>query len=51
MTPFDLRVPAAQPLQLTLWHEGFEPVALKKTVEGERISLSVTMKKDARPDP
>jgi serine/threonine-protein kinase len=51
MTPFDLRVPAAQPLQLTLRHEGFKPVTLKKKVEGERVSLSVTMKKDARADP
>ena len=44
MTPFDLRVPALKPLQLTLRHEGFKPVTLKKKPEGERISLSVTMK-------
>ncbi len=50
MTPFDLRVPTAKPLQLTLRHEGFKPVTLKKKVEGERISLSVTMKKDAKTD-
>ena len=50
MTPFDLRIPSAKPLQLTLRHEGFKPVTLKKKVEGERISLSVTMKKDARAD-
>jgi len=51
MTPFDLRVPASKPLQLTLRHEGFKPVTLKKKPEGERISLSVTMRKDARADP
>jgi serine/threonine-protein kinase len=51
MTPFDLRVPAAKPLQLTLRHEGFKPVTLKKKPEGDRISLSVTMKKDAKTDP
>jgi serine/threonine-protein kinase len=48
MTPFDLRVPTARPLQLTLRHEGFKPVTLKKKAEGEHISLSVTMKKDAK---
>jgi hypothetical protein len=51
MTPFDLRVPASKPLQLTLRHEGFKPVTLKRTPTGERISLSVTMKKDAKTDP
>ncbi|MGZ6142902.1 MAG: PEGA domain-containing protein, partial [Myxococcales bacterium] len=51
MTPFDLRVPASKPLQLTLRHEGFKPVTLKKKPEGERISLSVTMKKDLKADP
>jgi serine/threonine-protein kinase len=51
MTPFDLRVPAAKPLQLTLRHQGFKPVTLKKKPEGDRISLSVTMKKDAKTDP
>ena len=50
-TPFDLRVPAARPLQLTLRHEGFKPVTLKKKPEGERVSLNVTMKKDAKTDP
>jgi serine/threonine protein kinase len=51
MTPFDLRVPAQKPLQLTLRHEGFKPLTLKKKPEGERVSLNVTMKKDARTDP
>ncbi len=50
MTPFDLRTPSARPLQLTLRHDGFKPVTLKKKVEGERISLSVTLKKDGRTD-
>jgi len=50
MTPFDLRVPSQKPLQLTLRHEGFKPVTLKKKAEGEHISLSVTMKKDSRAD-
>ena len=50
MTPFDLRIPTAKPLQLTLRHAGFKPVTLKKKVDGDRVSLSVTMKKDARTD-
>jgi hypothetical protein len=50
MTPFDLRVPSAKPLQLTLRHDGFKPVTLKRKVDGERVSLAVTMKKDARAD-
>jgi eukaryotic-like serine/threonine-protein kinase len=48
-TPFDLRVPADKPLQLTLKHDGYKPYTLKKQVEGERVSLSVTMK-TAKPD-
>ena len=43
-TPFDLRVPADKPLQLTLKHDGYKPYTLKKQVEGEKVSLSVTMK-------
>ncbi|HEY6912196.1 MAG TPA: serine/threonine-protein kinase, partial [Myxococcales bacterium] len=43
-TPFELRVPADKPLQLTLKHDGYKPYTLKKQVEGERTSLSVTMK-------
>jgi serine/threonine protein kinase len=46
LTPFDLRVPSATPLQLTLRHEGFKPVTVKKKVDGERVALSVSMKKD-----
>jgi serine/threonine protein kinase len=46
VTPFDLRVASAKPLQLTLRHEGFKPVTVKKKVDGERVALSVTMKKD-----
>ena len=46
VTPFDLRVPSAKPLQLTLRHDGFKPVKVKKKVDGERVSLSVTMTKD-----
>jgi hypothetical protein len=45
-TPYDLRVPSAKPLQLTLRHDGFRPVQVKKKVDGERVALSVTMKKD-----
>jgi hypothetical protein len=44
MTPFDLRVPSAQPLQLTLKHDGYRPATLNKQVDGERMSLSVTLK-------
>jgi hypothetical protein len=51
MTPFDLRVPTAKALQLTLKHDGFKPVTLKKKAEGEHISLSVTMKQDKKTDP
>ena len=50
VTPFDLRTPSARPMQLTLRHDGFKPVTLKKKVEGERVSLSVTLKKDGRTD-
>jgi serine/threonine-protein kinase len=49
-TPFDLRVPNSKPLQLTLRHDGYRPASLKKAVEGERMSLSVTLK-TARADP
>ena len=48
-TPFDLRVPTSKPLQLTLRHDGYRPASLNKTVEGERMSLSVTLK-SARTD-
>jgi serine/threonine protein kinase len=43
-TPFDHRVPSDKPLHLTLEHDGYRPYTLKKRVEGERVSLSVTMK-------
>jgi serine/threonine-protein kinase len=43
-TPFELRVPSDKPLQLTLKHDGYKPYTLRKQVEGERTSLSVTMK-------
>jgi serine/threonine protein kinase len=46
LTPFDLRVPSAHPLQLTLRHEGFRPVKLNKKVDGEHVAVSVSMKKD-----
>jgi len=49
-TPFDLRVPTSKPLQLTLRHDGYRPASLNKAVEGERMSLSVTLK-SARTDP
>ena len=51
MTPFDLRVPSAKNLKLTLRHEGFKPVTLNKKPEGERYSLSVTMKQAGKADP
>jgi len=49
-TPFDLRVPSSKPLQLTLRHDGYRTATLSKAVEGERMSLSVTLKR-ARTDP
>ena len=50
MTPFDLRVPVAKQLQLTLKHEGFKSVTLKKKAEGDHLPLSVTLKKDSKAD-
>lgn len=50
MTPFDLRVPASKALQLTLKHDGFKALVLKKTVSGDRIALSGTLKKDPKAD-
>ena len=43
-TPFDLRVPTSKPLKLTLRRDGYRPASLNKTAEGERMSLSVTLK-------
>ncbi len=50
MTPFDLRVPASKALQLTLKHDGFKALVLKKTVSGDRVALSGTLKKDPKAD-
>jgi serine/threonine protein kinase len=49
-TPFDLRVPTAKPLQLTVRHDGYKSITLKKKAEGERMPLSVTLKKDPKAD-
>jgi hypothetical protein len=49
-TPFDLRVPTAKPLQLTVKLDGFKPLTLKKKPEGERMPLNVTLKKDPKAD-
>ncbi len=43
-TPFDLRVPAASVLQLTFAHEGYKTATLRKQVDGEHLSLSVSLK-------
>jgi eukaryotic-like serine/threonine-protein kinase len=43
-TPFDLRVPSNRMLQLTLRRDGHRPVSLNRKVDGERETLSVTMK-------
>ena len=48
-TPFDLRVPSNRTLQLTLRHEGYKPVAVNRRVEGERETLSITLK-SAKPE-
>ncbi len=50
ITPFDLRVPSSKALQLTLKHEGFKSLLLKKTVNGDRVAISGTMKRDSRTD-
>jgi serine/threonine-protein kinase len=50
MTPFDLRAPISKPLQLTLRHEGFKPLVIKKTVAGEHMALAGTLKKDPKAD-
>ena len=50
MTPFDLRVPSQKQLQLTLKHDGFKAITLKKKPEGDRMALSATLKKDSRAD-
>ena len=49
-TPFDLRVPSSKALQLTLKHEGFKNLVLKKTVSGDQVAISGTMKKDPKAD-
>ena len=49
-TPFDLRVPTGKPLRLTLRHTGYRPVPVNRKVEGERMSLKVTLK-SAKSDP
>jgi hypothetical protein len=49
-TPFDLRVRSSQLLRLTLRQNGYRPASLKKMIEGERMSLNVTLK-SAKPDP
>ena len=49
-TPFDLRVPTAKGLNLTLKHEGYKPLVLKKALSGERMALAGTMKRDPRAD-
>jgi serine/threonine protein kinase len=50
MTPFDLRVPSSKPLHLTLKHDGFKALVLKKTVSGDRVALSGTLKRDPKAD-
>jgi hypothetical protein len=50
MTPFDLRVPTAKPLKLTLRYEGYKPLVLSKKPDGERMPLAVTLKKDSKAD-
>ena len=50
MTPFDLRVPTAKGLQLTLKHDGFKSIVLKKSVSGEHMSLAGILKKDPKAD-
>ena len=49
-TPFDLRLPSKDTLQLTLRLHGYRATPIKRVVEGERMSLNVTMK-SARTDP
>jgi hypothetical protein len=43
-TPFDLRVPSNRPLQLTLRHDGYRAAAVNQKVDGERETLSISLK-------
>jgi hypothetical protein len=49
-TPFDLRVPSGKPLQLSLRHHGYRAAWVNRNVDGERMSVNVTMK-DAKAAP
>jgi serine/threonine-protein kinase len=51
-TPFELRVPSNQPLQLILRAQGFRPgLVRQQTVAGERLTLSVALKREAKQPP
>jgi serine/threonine protein kinase len=49
-TPFDLRVPSDRTLQLTLRHDGYRPASVNQKVDGERETLSISLK-SAKADP
>ena len=50
VTPFELRVPTAKPLLLTLKHDGYKPYLVKQKVSGERMPLAASMKRDPKAD-
>jgi eukaryotic-like serine/threonine-protein kinase len=43
-TPFDLRVPSGKPLLLAFHHHGYRAAWVNRKVDGERMSLNVTLK-------
>ena len=47
-TPFDLRVPSGKPVQLTLRRDGYKPFRINKSVSGERVSLSGSLKRETQ---
>jgi serine/threonine-protein kinase len=44
MTPFQVRIQSGKPLELALRHRGYRPVWLSRKVDGEKMSLHVTMR-------
>ena len=49
-TPFDVRLPTARPVVFSVQHDGFKPVTLRQTPAGEKMPISVTLKKDSKSD-
>jgi len=51
MTPFDLRATSGKPLQLTLSRDGFKATRISRVVDGERMQLATTLKREPPPRP